>query len=219
MICLMGSFVSRFFFSLGGSLSANSWKKWAVGGQQAKTVSKTAFSHLIFTMSRFSMARRTRPATSSACSISRTSSTWGFVLGWRGGEHRAAVLIGQNGGIEGADMAGDADDLLLIHADEGCSTGRVAASSLTASAAMVWLATCPRHSPVTSAPAAQLMGQSVRQTHHEPAHDEGEVILRQLRRISSWISAKGTTWTVRRPHHGTSSRASCSTFSRACSLV
>ena len=29
----------------------------------------------------------------------------------------------------------------------------------------------------------------------------------------------GSAWTVRRPHHGTSSRASCSTFSRACSLV
>ena len=43
----------------------------------------------------------------------------GLRLGVTGGEHRAAVLIGQNGGIEGADMAGDADDLLLIHAEEG----------------------------------------------------------------------------------------------------
>ena len=36
------------------------------------------------TTSRPSMARRTRPSTSRACSISRTSSTWGRVLGWRG---------------------------------------------------------------------------------------------------------------------------------------
>ena len=102
----------------------------------------------------------------------------GLRLGVTGGEHRAAVLIGQNGGIEGADMAGDADDLLLIHADEG-TQHRQRGSVLTDGQRRHGLA---GHLPQTLAgdqcAAAQLVGQSVRQTHHEPAHDEGEVILR-----------------------------------------
>ena len=51
------------------------------------------------------------------------------------------------------------DDLLLVHADEGPQhRQRGQRPRVTASAAMVWLATWPRHSPVTRAPQPSLAG-------------------------------------------------------------
>ena len=40
----------------------------------------------------------------------------GLGLGMLGGKDSAAVLIGQDGGIQRADAPGDGDNLLLVHA-------------------------------------------------------------------------------------------------------
>ena len=40
-----------------------------------------------------------------------------------GGEYGAAILIGKNGGFKRIDLAGDADDLFLIHTDAGTEYG------------------------------------------------------------------------------------------------
>lgn len=97
----------------------------------------------------------------------------------------------------------------------GRRTGRLATAPVTAMASMVWLATWPRHSPVTRALAP----------HRWATFSEIRIINRRItsvnsswgqdRRSSSWMAVKGTTWTVSRPHQGVSSRAKSMTFSLA----
>ena len=58
----------------------------------------------------------TRPSTSRAASAASSSPSIGPQPGMPGGKHGAAVLVGQDGGLKGADLPGDADDLLLVHA-------------------------------------------------------------------------------------------------------
>ena len=86
-------------------------------------------------------------------------------------------------------------------------------------ASMVWLATWPRHSPVTMAPAPhrwatasamRIMNRRMSTVNSSSGH---------LRRSSSWMAVKGTTWTVSRPHQGVSSLARVSTFCLASSEV
>ena len=74
-------------------------------------------------------------------------------------------------------LPGDADDLLLVHADDRAQHRQVRHAALvTAMASMVWLATWPRLSPVTRRP-QPFWSRAMRigNAHHEPAHDEGEV--------------------------------------------
>ena len=98
----------------------------------------------------------------------------------------------------------------------GRSTGMAQASSDTVRASMVWLATWPRHSPVTRAL------HPVRRATRSARRIMNRRMMRvkwssgQARRISSWISVKGMMLSVIRPHQGVSSRARAMTFSLAC---
>ena len=77
-------------------------------------------------------------------------------------------------------MAGDADDLLLVHADEGTQHrhgGHVIADAQRLNGLAGHLTEALAGDQRL---AAQLMGQPVGKAHHEAAHDEGEVILRTL---------------------------------------
>ena len=86
-------------------------------------------------------------------------------------------------------------------------------------ASIVWLATWPKHSPVTRAPAPvrwatcsamRIMNRRMSTVNSSSGH---------LRRSSSWMAVKGTTWTTMCPHQGVSSFARSSTFCLACSDV
>ena len=84
---------------------------------------------------------------------------------------------------------------------------------------MVWLATWPRHSPVTRALAPQRLATSwamriIKRRMRTVKSSSG-----QERRNSSWMAVKGTTWTVSRPVQGVSRRASSSTLSLASGEV
>ena len=98
----------------------------------------------------------------------------------------------------------------------GRSTGMEATSSVAARAIMVWLATWPRDSPVmralaparrATASARRIMKRRIIRVKYSSGH---------LRRISSWISVKGTMCTSIRPHQAVSCWASSSTLSWAC---
>ena len=97
-----------------------------------------------------------------------------------GGEHGAAVLIGQDGGVKRAHMTGDADDLLLVHADQGPQhrqRGHIVADHQRLNGLAGHL---PQAFTGNDGLAGQLVGQPVPQPHHEPPHDQGKVILRTL---------------------------------------
>ena len=103
----------------------------------------------------------------------------------------------------------------------GRSTGRSLAASVQASASSVWLATCARLSPVTSAP--QPFSCAIRVGDAASSYRRMMMVKMssgQLSRIASWISVKGTT---RQPHParvlGHHFAAGCITFSSARSLV
>ena len=95
----------------------------------------------------------------------------------------------------------------------------VHAAPVTPMAAMVWLATWPRFSPVTSAPqplsramrsAMRIMNRRMMMVKYSSGH---------LSRISSWMWVKGTTQSRIRPHQAVSCCASATTFSFAASPV
>ena len=97
----------------------------------------------------------------------------------------------------------------------GRRMGISTAFSVTARDAMVWLATWPRDSPVTrawqpcwraTAWARRIMKRRMMRVKYSSG---------QARRISSWISVKGTMWTRSCPHQGASSCARRRTFSWA----
>ena len=98
----------------------------------------------------------------------------------------------------------------------GRSTGREVTSSVTPRASMVWLATWPRDSPVTRAPALAFLAMASAMRIMNRRMMRVKYSSGQFRRISSWISVKGTMWTSSRPVQAVSSRASSSTLSWAC---
>ena len=81
---------------------------------------------------------------------------------------------------------------------------------------MVWLATWPRDSPVTRAPALAFLAMASAMRIMNRRMMRVKYSSGQFRRISSWISVKGTMWTSSRPVQAVSSRASSSTLSWAC---
>ena len=101
----------------------------------------------------------------------------------------------------------------------GRRMGRVVTAAVARMASMVWLATWPRLSPVTMAPAPhrwatcsamRIMNRRMRTVNSSSGH---------LRRSSSWMAVKGTTWTVSRPHQGVRSWARVRTLSLASGEV
>ena len=64
----------------------------------------------------------------------------------------------------------------LSYVTSGRSTTRRAAASMAVRFSIVWLATWPRFSPVTSASALQLVGDGVGDAHHHaPVEDDGQL--------------------------------------------
>ena len=104
----------------------------------------------------------------------------GAGLGMAGGEHGAAVLIGQNGGFKRADVPGDADDLLLVHADNGPQHRQVRHVAADGQGIHGLAGHLAQALTGDQGAAVQVLGQGVRQAHHEPAHNQGEVILRAI---------------------------------------
>ena len=101
----------------------------------------------------------------------------------------------------------------------GRRMGREQTAPVTFMASMVWLATWPRHSPVTMAPALtraatasamRIMNRRMRMVNSSSG---------QARRSSSWMAVKGTTCTTSRPVQGVMIFARSSTFCLACSEV
>ena len=94
-----------------------------------------------------------------------------------GGKDGAAVLIGEDGGIVGADAAGKADDLHLVHADEGAED-RHGGDGLGDAQAQHGLAChLAQGFAGDQGLGPGLLGNGLRQAHHEAAHDEGEELL------------------------------------------
>ncbi len=94
-----------------------------------------------------------------------------------GCEYCAAVLIWFDRYIEGIDSTRNATISVLSIPINGRNTGMVAPLSVQPMACMVWLATCPRLSPVINAPQSpfrHLFGN----THHKTAHYNSKQFLR-----------------------------------------
>ena len=93
-----------------------------------------------------------------------------------GREHSAAVLVGQNRGLVGADFVGDIDNLHLVQTDQGTEHGNIG-DFVGAGKGLHGLA-----GHLTDALAGDqrlrpfLMGDGISQTHHVAAHDDGGVI-------------------------------------------
>lgn len=83
----------------------------------------------------------------------------------------------------------------------GRRMGRSVTSPLTARASMVWLATWPRLAGDQSA-AVQVLGQGVRQAHHEPAHNQGKMILRAIAANLLLNLGKGNNGDIQPPAPG-----------------
>ena len=97
-----------------------------------------------------------------------------------GGEHGAAVLIGQDGGFKRADVPGDADDLLLVHADNGPQHRQVRHVAADGQGIHGLTGHLAQALAGDQGPAVQVSGQGVGQAHHKPPHDQGEVVLRAI---------------------------------------
>ena len=95
-----------------------------------------------------------------------------------GGEDGAAVLVGQDGCVEGADVAGDLDNFLLVHADQGTEDGllhhvlgdRHRRHGLAGHLSQTLAG--------DQSASAHPVCDHLRNAHHEPAHGQGEVGLR-----------------------------------------
>ena len=94
-----------------------------------------------------------------------------------GGKHGAAVLIGQDGGVIGADLPGDLHDLLLVHAHNGAQDGdadHLAGDGHGVHGLAGHLAqTLAGDQGLGPAPLGHRLGNA----HHKAAHDDGEQLL------------------------------------------
>ena len=97
--------------------------------------------------------------------------------------------------------------------------GRSTTAPVTSMASMVWLATWPRHSPVTRALAPHRRATSWAMRIMKRRMMTVNSSSGQERRSSSWMAVKGTTWTTVLPIQGTRMRARSSTFSLASGEV
>ncbi|CAN3996209.1 Phosphate/phosphite/phosphonate ABC transporters, periplasmic binding protein, partial [Dysosmobacter welbionis] len=100
--------------------------------------------------------------------------------GVAGREHRAAVLIGEDGGVEHPDLPGHADDLHLVHADQGPQHrqgGHILGDPQGQHGLAGHLA---QGLAGDQGAGVGLPGDGLGDAHHEPAHDEGEVLLRAV---------------------------------------
>ena len=86
-------------------------------------------------------------------------------------------------------------------------------------ASMVWLATWPRLSPVTRAPAPVRRATSAAMRIMKRRMRMVNISSGQERRSSSWMAVKGTTWITSRPVQGVRSLARSSTFCLASGEV
>ena len=95
-----------------------------------------------------------------------------------GGKDGAAVLIGQDGGLVGADLPGDLNDLLLVQTDAGPEDGQIHHRA----GDVHGLHGLAGHLAQTLASdqglGADALGHNLGDSHHEPAHDDGEQFLR-----------------------------------------
>ena len=98
-------------------------------------------------------------------------------LGVARGEHGAAVLIREDGGLEGADLSRQSDDLLLVHADKRLENGHVydrlrgrhRLHGLTCDLTEIFAG----HDGLR----ARVIRNAFGNAHHESAHDEREILL------------------------------------------
>ena len=126
----------------------------------------------------------------------------GAGFGMAGGEHGAAVLVGQDGGLKGADVTGDADDLLLVHADHRPQNGQVRHVAADGQGVHGLAGHLAQALAGDQGAAVQVLGQGVRQAHHEPAHNQGEMILRAIAANLLLNLGKGDNGDVQPPAPG-----------------
>ncbi|MPN03507.1 hypothetical protein SDC9_150737 [bioreactor metagenome] len=94
-----------------------------------------------------------------------------------GGKHGAAILVGEDGGLKGADVAGQADDLLLVHSDHR-TQHRQGAHRLGALHGPHSLGGhLPQGFPRDQGAGPRAPGDVLRDAHHKPAHEYGEQLL------------------------------------------
>ena len=91
-----------------------------------------------------------------------------------GGENGAAVLIGQDGGLEGVDLPGDADDLLLVHADDGTEDGQAAGGVGHRHGLHGLAGHLAQGLTGDQSVGTHTEGHLLGDAHHEPAHEQGE---------------------------------------------
>ena len=101
---------------------------------------------------------------------------WHLGLGVRvlGGEHRAAVLVGQDGGLERVNVARDAHDFLLVHANAGAEYGQLAHRAGHRHGGHGLAGHLAERLARDERAAAVLDRDLFRNAHHKAAHDEGE---------------------------------------------
>ena len=94
-----------------------------------------------------------------------------------GGKDGAAVLVGEDGGIVSPDAAGKADDLHLIHADEGPQHRHIGDGLGDAKAQHGLACHLPQRLAGDQRAGPCLFGNGLGDAHHEAAHDEREELL------------------------------------------
>ena len=95
-----------------------------------------------------------------------------------GGKYGAAVLVGQDGGLKGLNLAADAHDLLLIHADAGTQHRQLAGQVGAADGLHGLAGHLPQAFAGDQRAAVLPQGNSLGHPHHVAAHQNGEVVLR-----------------------------------------
>ena len=100
----------------------------------------------------------------------------GACTGVSGSEYGAAVLIGKDGGFEGVDLSGDADDLFLVHTDQRTENG--AFHNAVGHAERLHGLACDLTEAFSrnQGIAFVFLGGALRKAHHEAAEQKGEVI-------------------------------------------
>ena len=101
----------------------------------------------------------------------------GLGLGMARGKDGTAVLIGENGRVERADLAGDADNLLLVHADERAQDGQLHHVLAHAQGLHCLAGDLPEAFAGDERLGAHLVCHALGKAHHEAAHDEREMVL------------------------------------------